>query len=107
MRTSSSSTRHQVEAQGTNRVRRWREWERPAPSTIWLAMAIAFASFAFAAALAALTVANGVSLTPSELWIAAGLLFLCAVLCGAAHIDSTVVRTSREREVEEIEQEGT
>lgn len=65
-------------------------------------MAIAFASFAFAAGLAVLTVAAGASLSPSELWIAAGLLLLCAILCGAAHIDVNRGRTSREREVEEI-----
>jgi hypothetical protein len=65
-------------------------------------MAIAFASFAFAAGLAALTVADGASLRPSELWIGAALLLLCAALCGAAHIDVNRGRTSKEREIEEI-----
>lgn len=65
-------------------------------------MAIAFASFAFASGLAALTVADGASLRPAELWIAAGFLCLCAVLCGAAHVDVNRGRTSREREIEEV-----
>lgn len=65
-------------------------------------MAIAFVSFAFAAGLAALTVGDGASLRPAELWVAAAFLLLCAALCSAAHIDVNRGRTSKEREVEEI-----
>lgn len=85
------------------RVRRWREWERPAPTGVWQNLAIAFASCAVAAGLTALTLADGASVRPSELWVGAAGFFLATILCVAAHHDVNRGRHSKEREVEEIE----
>lgn len=84
-------------------VTRWRERERPAPTALWLNLAFAFASCAFATGLTALIMPADAPVRPSEMWIASAGLLLAMVICIGAHRDVNLGRVSREREVEEVE----
>ena len=87
--------------------RQVRERERPEPSVVWQTLAIAFVGFAFAAALAALTVPANVAIESGELWVAAGGFILAAGLCFGAHWDVNKGRRSRLIEVEELPTDGS
>lgn len=82
--------------------KRIRERETPQPSVVWQTLAITFTSFAFAAALAALTISDAAAVGPSELWVAAAGLLLAAALSFAAHRDVNRGRRSKWVEVEEL-----
>ncbi|HEX6781466.1 MAG TPA: hypothetical protein VF125_05480 [Solirubrobacterales bacterium] len=79
-----------------------RESEKPEPSVIWQTLGIVFAGFAFAACLAALTLAGEGAVRASELVIGAGGFCLAALLCFAAHHDVNRGRRSKCIEVEEV-----
>jgi hypothetical protein len=78
-----------------------REREKPAASVIWQTVGILSAGFAFAAALAALTIAESVRVTAAELWIATAGFAILAATCFLAHWDVNRGRRSRDIEVEE------
>jgi hypothetical protein len=82
--------------------RQVRERERPEPSVVWQTFGVAFGGIAFAASLAALTIARRTAIRPIDLWIAAAGLLLAAVLCFAAHRDVNRGRRSRWIELEEM-----
>jgi hypothetical protein len=82
--------------------RQVRERETPEPSAVWQTLAITFVGFTFTAALAALTVPEGVAIGPGEIWVAAAGFLLAAGLCFAAHWDVNKGRRSRWIEVEEL-----
>lgn len=82
--------------------RQVRERERPEPSVIWQTLGIAFAGFAFAIGLAALTLSPRLAVRPVDLWIAAAGFVLAAALCFAAHRDVNRGRRSRWIELEEL-----
>jgi type VI protein secretion system component VasK len=86
--------------------RQVRERERLEPSSVWQALGIAFASFAFATALTALTLSGRLAVRPLDLWLIAGGLVLAAVLCFAAHRDVNRGRRSRWIELEELPPTG-
>jgi len=79
-----------------------REREKPQPSVIWQTLAVTFSSFAFACALAALTLSKQLAIRPLDLAIAAAGFALAASLCFAAHRDVNRGRKSRLVEVEEL-----
>jgi uncharacterized membrane protein len=79
-----------------------REQERPEPSVVWQTLGVAFASFAVATSLAALTIAKRTTVRAMDLWIATGGFILAAILCFAAHRDVNRGRRSRWIELEEL-----
>jgi hypothetical protein len=81
--------------------RQVRERERPESSVVWQTLGITFSSFAFATALAALTISGHVAVRPLDLWIGAAAFALAAALCFAAHWDVNRGRRSKLIEVEE------
>lgn len=83
-------------------MRQVREQERPEPSVVWQTLGVAFAGFAFATGLAALTVSAQLAVRPVDLWIATAGFVLAAVLCFAAHRDVNRGRRSRWIELEEL-----
>lgn len=87
---------------GTEVRRQVRERERLEPSGVWQALGIAFASFAFATGLTALTLSGKLAVRPIDLWLVAAGLVLAAVLCFAAHWDVNRGRRSRWIELEEL-----
>lgn len=82
--------------------RELRERERPEPSVVWQTLGVAFAGFAFATGLAALTLSESLAVRPVDLWIATAGFVLAAVLCCAAHRDVNRGRRSRWIEREEL-----
>jgi type VI protein secretion system component VasK len=89
-------------SEGKRRVRRWRERERPPPSSIWQTVGIGIFFFAVSTAVVALTVSDGAPLTRRELWIiTAGLLTLASTMF-LAHWDVNRGRRSRHYEREEL-----
>jgi protein-S-isoprenylcysteine O-methyltransferase Ste14 len=82
-------------------IRHWREREKPAASVIWQTVAIVIVGFAFAGALAALTLADNMQIRASELWIGAVAFALLSITCFLAHWDVNRGRRSRDVEIEE------
>jgi len=85
----------------TGAVWQRRERERPAASVIWQTVAIAMIGFAFALALAALTLADSMDVRASNLWIGAVGFALLAITCLLAHWDVNRGRKTRYVEIEE------
>lgn len=79
-----------------------REQERPEPSVVWQTLGVTFGGFAFAAGLAAVTIAGRTSVRSVDLWIGTAAFLLAAVLCFAAHRDVNRGRRSRWIELEEL-----
>lgn len=79
-----------------------RERERPEPSVVWQTLGVAFAGFAFASGLTALTISRKLAVRPLDLWIAAAGFALAAALCFVAHRDVNRGRRSRWTEREEL-----
>lgn len=84
-----------------NRVRRVRKREKPSPSSVWQTVAIVFLGFAFATGVSALTVADDVGVSVSELWVSTVALTFLGSICLFSHWDSNRGRRVREYEVEE------
>lgn len=82
--------------------RQVRERERPEPSVVWQTLGVTFAGFAFATALAALTLSEKLAVRPIDLWIGVAGFALAAALCFAAHRDVNRGRRSRWIELEEL-----
>jgi membrane protein implicated in regulation of membrane protease activity len=82
--------------------RQVREREKPEPSVVWQTLGVAFAGFAFASGLAALTISVRLAVRPVDFWIATAGFVLAAVLCFAAHRDVNRGRRSRWIELEEL-----
>jgi hypothetical protein len=82
--------------------RQVRERERPEPSVVWQTLGVTFGGFAFAAALAAVTIGGRTPVRVIDLWIVTAGFALAAVLCFAAHRDVNRGRRSRWIELEEL-----
>lgn len=85
-----------------NRARRWRERERPAPSTIWQTVGVTALFSAVGTAIAALTVAPGAPVSRRELWIVTSALVVWGVTLLIAHWEVNRGRSSRQYEREEL-----
>lgn len=103
---SGSSWRDQNAEPGSGgRVKRWRKRDRPEPSVVWQTVALLFLSFAFAAAIGALTVSKDAVIKPVELWVLTGAFLALAVTCFLAHWDANRGRRSKQYETEELPSE--
>ncbi len=89
-------------SQPTDKVRHWREREKPAATATWQSVALFFLGAAAATAAAALTLADDVAVRPSELWVATGGFVALALTCFIAHRDANRGRKSREYVLEEV-----
>jgi hypothetical protein len=89
-------------SEGKRSIRRWRDWERPAPSTVWQAVGIAVLFSALGTAIAALTVSGGAPFSSRELWGITAFLVIWATTMFLAHWDVNRGRRSRHYEREEL-----